>query len=147
MIFQPRIYVGRGMHESQFALIKYVAPKFIPWIRFIILHTFNMFISVLIDRYTLFWVLLLFSKFAFNYFLMVCSHPLLGQQSINWKQFFFFQFIPESLLIQIKPLIKPTQNIMSIKHVDYAWHEFFPNGMCSYILQYKFKVISTKLPY
>ncbi|KAL8477569.1 hypothetical protein ACS0TY_029749 [Phlomoides rotata] len=67
---QPRIYVGRGMHESQFALIKY----------------------------TLFWVLLLCSKFVFNYFMM------------------------------IRPMVKPTQDIMKIRHVDYAWHEFFPNA-------------------
>ncbi|KAK6128378.1 hypothetical protein DH2020_037854 [Rehmannia glutinosa] len=71
---QPRIYVGRGMHESQFALIKY----------------------------TLFWVLLLCSKFAFNYFLM------------------------------IKPLVKPTKDIMKINHVDYAWHEFFPDAKHNY---------------
>ncbi|KAL6555852.1 Callose synthase 5 [Orobanche hederae] len=71
---QPRIYVGRGMHESQFALIKY----------------------------TLFWVLLLCSKFVFNYLLM------------------------------IKPLVKPTQEIMKINHVDYAWHEFFPDAKHNY---------------
>ncbi|KAL3617345.1 Callose synthase 5 [Castilleja foliolosa] len=75
----PRIYVGRGMHESQFALIKY----------------------------TLFWVLLLCSKFAFNYFMMSC-------------------------LNQIKPLVKPTQDIMGISHVDYAWHEFFPDAKHNY---------------
>ncbi|KAJ6682790.1 GLUCAN SYNTHASE-LIKE PROTEIN [Salix koriyanagi] len=68
---QPRIYVGRGMHESQFVLIKY----------------------------TLFWLLLLCSKIACSYF------------------------------IQIKPLVKPTKAIMSIRHVDYEWHEFFPNGV------------------
>ncbi|GAU38073.1 hypothetical protein TSUD_318670 [Trifolium subterraneum] len=67
---QPRIYVGRGMHESQFALFKY----------------------------TLFWVLLLTAKFSFSFF------------------------------VQIKPLVKPTKDIMSIKHVDYGWHEFFPNA-------------------
>ncbi|GAV58897.1 Glucan_synthase domain-containing protein/DUF605 domain-containing protein/FKS1_dom1 domain-containing protein [Cephalotus follicularis] len=71
---QPRIYVGRGMHESQFALIKY----------------------------TLFWVLLLCSKFAVSYF------------------------------IQIKPLVKPTKDIMGIRHVKYAWHEFFPNAEQNY---------------
>ncbi|MCD7448465.1 Callose synthase 5 [Datura stramonium] len=71
---QPRIYVGRGMHESQFALIKY----------------------------TLFWVLLLCAKFAFSYF------------------------------IQIKPLIKPTKLIMGINHVQYAWHEFFPDARNNY---------------
>ncbi|XP_075501475.1 callose synthase 5-like isoform X1 [Primulina tabacum] len=71
---QPRIYVGRGMHESQLTLIKY----------------------------TLFWVLLLCSKFAFSYFLM------------------------------IKPLVKPTKDIMDIHRVEYAWHEFFPNAKHNY---------------
>ncbi|KAL5708603.1 Callose synthase 5 [Ranunculus cassubicifolius] len=65
---QPRIYVGRGMHESQFSLVKY----------------------------TIFWILLLCSKLAFSYFVM------------------------------IKPLIQPTKNIMSIRNVKYTWHEFFP---------------------
>ncbi|CAL0325192.1 unnamed protein product [Lupinus luteus] len=71
---QPRIYVGRGMHESQFALLKY----------------------------TLFWVLLLACKFLFSYF------------------------------FQIKPLVKPTKNIMDIRHIDYSWHEFFPNAKHNY---------------
>ncbi|KAH7566057.1 hypothetical protein JRO89_XS08G0076000 [Xanthoceras sorbifolium] len=71
---QPRIYVGRGMHESQFALLKY----------------------------TLFWVLLLCSKFAFSFF------------------------------VQIKPLVKPTKDIMNIHHVKYAWHEFFPKANNNY---------------
>ncbi|KAF3786088.1 Callose synthase 5 [Nymphaea thermarum] len=66
----PRIYIGRGMHESQFALFKY----------------------------TLFWLLLLACKLSFSYF------------------------------IQIKPLVKPTQDIMDIRHVQYSWHEFFPNA-------------------
>ncbi|XP_020575940.1 callose synthase 5 [Phalaenopsis equestris] len=66
---QPRIYVGRGMHENQFTLFKY----------------------------TLFWLLLLSSKFSFSYFL------------------------------QIKPLIKPTKDIMKVHNIHYAWHEFFPN--------------------
>ncbi|CAM8876273.1 unnamed protein product [Rhodiola kirilowii] len=65
---QPRIYVGRGMHESQLQLIKY----------------------------TFFWLLLLSSKLSFSYF--------------------------------IKPLVKPTRDIMSIKHVQYTWHEFFPHA-------------------
>lgn len=71
---QPRIYVGRGMHESQFALLKY----------------------------TIFWALLLCSKFAFSYF------------------------------IQIKPLVKPTKSIMRINLVHYAWHEFFPQAKKNY---------------
>ncbi|XP_057416061.1 callose synthase 5-like [Lotus japonicus] len=71
---QPRIYVGRGMHESQFSLLKY----------------------------TIFWVLLLACKFLFSFF------------------------------FQIKPLVKPTKDIMSIQHVDFAWHEFFPNAKNNY---------------
>ncbi|CAI0428151.1 unnamed protein product [Linum tenue] len=71
---QPRIYVGRGMHESQFSLIKY----------------------------TIFWVLLLSCKFTFSYF------------------------------IQIKPLVKPTKDIMNIRHVEYTWHEIFPYARHNY---------------
>ncbi|KAI5335429.1 hypothetical protein L3X38_025562 [Prunus dulcis] len=71
---QPRIYVGRGMHESQFSLIKY----------------------------TIFWVLLLGCKFTVSY------------------------------LIQIKPLVKPTRDIMNIRRVEYEWHEFFPNAQNNY---------------
>ncbi|XP_073010773.1 callose synthase 5-like [Typha latifolia] len=72
---QTRIYVGRGMHESQFALLKY----------------------------TLFWVLLLCSKFAFSYY------------------------------VQIKPLMKPTKDIMNVHNIHYAWHEFFPNAPYNFV--------------
>ncbi|KAH7520841.1 hypothetical protein FEM48_Zijuj08G0188700 [Ziziphus jujuba var. spinosa] len=71
---QPRIYVGRGMHESQFALFKY----------------------------TFFWVLLLCSKFTFSYF------------------------------VEIKPLAKPTRDIMDIHRIEYKWHELFPNARNNY---------------
>ncbi|KAJ8471682.1 hypothetical protein OPV22_026025 [Ensete ventricosum] len=71
---QPRIYVGRGMHESQFTLFKY----------------------------TLFWLLLLSSKFAFSYYM------------------------------QIKLLVKPTKDIMNVHNIHYAWHEFFPNASGNY---------------
>ncbi|KAI3886354.1 hypothetical protein MKW92_039676, partial [Papaver armeniacum] len=71
---QPKIYVGRGMHESQFHLIKY----------------------------TVFWLLLLSSKLAFSYY------------------------------IQIKNLVKPTKDILNIRHVQYAWHEIFPNAIHNY---------------
>ncbi|URE15445.1 callose synthase [Musa troglodytarum] len=70
----PRIYVGRGMHESQFTLFKY----------------------------TLFWLLLLSSKFAFSYYM------------------------------QIKLLVKPTKDIMNVHNIHYAWHEFFPNASGNY---------------
>ncbi|KAJ8617503.1 hypothetical protein MRB53_013689 [Persea americana] len=63
-------HIIRGMHESQFALIKY----------------------------TVFWILLLCTKFAFNYFVL------------------------------IKPLVEPTKDIMKVRRVKYEWHEFFPGA-------------------
>ncbi|KAK9269020.1 hypothetical protein L1049_000788 [Liquidambar formosana] len=65
---QPRLYVGRGMQESQVSLLKY----------------------------TLFWVLLLLTKFSFSY---------------NFE---------------IKPLIAPTKQIMKLGVKNYDWHELFP---------------------
>ncbi|KAK7282334.1 hypothetical protein RIF29_11015 [Crotalaria pallida] len=53
-------------------------------------------------RYTLFWVILLACKFAFSFF------------------------------VQIKPLVKPTKDIMSIRHVEFEWHEFFPDAKNNY---------------
>lgn len=67
---QPRLYIGRGMHEGAVALFKY----------------------------TMFWVLLLISKFAFSYY------------------------------IQIKPLVKLTRGIMAVTNIHYEWHEFFPHA-------------------
>ncbi|XP_045796427.1 callose synthase 3-like [Trifolium pratense] len=67
---QPRLYVGRGMHESSFSLFKY----------------------------TVFWVLLLFTKLAFSYY------------------------------IEIKPLVGPTKAIMRVKISTFQWHEFFPHA-------------------
>uniref|UniRef100_A0ACD6ATA7 Uncharacterized protein n=1 Tax=Avena sativa TaxID=4498 RepID=A0ACD6ATA7_AVESA len=46
-------------------------------------------------KYSLFWVLLLAVKFTFSYFL------------------------------QIRPLVKPTQEIYKLGKITYAWHEFF----------------------
>ncbi|KAL3508824.1 hypothetical protein ACH5RR_028225 [Cinchona calisaya] len=65
---QPRLYVGRGMQESQVSQFKY----------------------------TMFWVLLLLSKFIFSY------------------------------KFEIKPLISPTRQIMRIGVSNYDWHELFP---------------------
>ncbi|KAI3789511.1 hypothetical protein L2E82_02310 [Cichorium intybus] len=65
---QPRLYVGRGMQESQFSLLKY----------------------------SLFWMLLLLSKLTFSY------------------------------TFEIKPLIAPTRQIMTIGITKYDWHELFP---------------------
>ncbi|CAN4114506.1 unnamed protein product [Withania somnifera] len=65
---QPRIYVGRGMHESQFALIKY----------------------------TLFWVLLLCAKFAFSYFIQIKTliKPTKIIMDINCIQYAWHEFFP-----------------------------------------------------
>ncbi|XP_065861638.1 putative callose synthase 8 isoform X1 [Euphorbia lathyris] len=65
---QPRLYVGRGMQETQISVFKY----------------------------TLFWVLVLSSKFLFSY------------------------------IFEIKPLIGPTRLILTIGVEDYDWRELFP---------------------
>lgn len=67
--FNTRIFVGRGIREGLVSNVKY----------------------------TIFWILVLGSKFAFSYFL------------------------------QIKPLAAPTRALLNLKGVDYKWHEFFNN--------------------
>ncbi|KAI5078937.1 hypothetical protein GOP47_0006608 [Adiantum capillus-veneris] len=67
---QPRLYIGRAMHEGLFALFKY----------------------------TIFWVVLLISKFTFSYY------------------------------IQIRPLVELTREIKSVTNIQYQWHEFFPHA-------------------
>ncbi|KAL5576750.1 hypothetical protein UlMin_018449 [Ulmus minor] len=65
--FYTRIFVGRGLREGLIDNIKY----------------------------TLFWILVLASKFSFSYFL------------------------------QIKPLVAPTKVLLEINHPNLRWHEFF----------------------
>ncbi|XP_050220253.1 putative callose synthase 8 isoform X2 [Mercurialis annua] len=65
---QPRLYVGRGMQETQISVLKY----------------------------TLFWVLVLATKFVFSY------------------------------SFEIRPLIEPTRLILKIGMKNYEWHELFP---------------------
>lgn len=65
--FQSRTFVGRGLREGLVDNIKY----------------------------TLFWILVLATKFSFSYFM------------------------------QIKPMIAPTKTLLSLKTVNYEWHEFF----------------------
>ncbi|KAH7568921.1 hypothetical protein JRO89_XS06G0072900 [Xanthoceras sorbifolium] len=65
--FYTRIFVGRGLREGLINNIKY----------------------------TLFWIVVLFSKFSFSYFL------------------------------QIKPLVGPTKALLKVRSVNYNWHEFF----------------------
>ncbi|XP_071726510.1 callose synthase 11-like [Rutidosis leptorrhynchoides] len=67
--FHSRLYVGRGLREG---LVNNV-------------------------KYTIFWIIILLSKFSFSYFL------------------------------QIKPLVAPTKALLKLKKIDYNWHEFFRN--------------------
>ncbi|QCE09672.1 callose synthase [Vigna unguiculata] len=69
--FQSRTFVGRGLSES------------------------------LTDNigYTLFWVVVLASKFCFSYFL------------------------------QIRPMVGPSKMILNLKDINYLWHELFRNGI------------------
>lgn len=68
--FQTRIFVGRGLREGLLDNIKY----------------------------SLFWVLVLATKFIFSYFM------------------------------QIKPMIAPTKALLDVKDLKYEWHEFFGNS-------------------
>ncbi|KAK1258748.1 putative callose synthase 8 [Acorus gramineus] len=68
IIVQPQTFVGRGMQECQVSRLKY----------------------------TIFWLILLLSKFSFSYH------------------------------FEIKPLMEPTKQIMKISVSKYGWHEFFP---------------------
>lgn len=88
---------------------------FYPWKK-------NSFSCIQLKRYTLFWILLLCSKFAFSYFVQV-----------NFTLGYFGKMIWQDgsdahTNLQIKPLIKPTKDIMNVHNIHYEWHEFFPNG-------------------
>ncbi|XP_039158721.1 callose synthase 3 [Eucalyptus grandis] len=67
---QPRLYVGRGMHESTFCLFKY----------------------------TLFWVLLMITKLAFSYYIEI--KPLVGLtkaiMSVRVTNFQWHEFFPRA---------------------------------------------------
>ncbi|KAM7271427.1 hypothetical protein ACFE04_030641 [Oxalis oulophora] len=65
--FHKRTFVGRGLREGLLSNIKY----------------------------TLFWILVLATKFSFSYFL------------------------------QIRPLVSPTRSLLKLNHKGYTWHEFF----------------------
>ncbi|CAN1827742.1 Callose synthase 1 [Linum perenne] len=69
-IMAPRLYVGRGMHESSISLFKY----------------------------TLFWVLLLVSKLAFSYYIEI--RPLVGPtkaiMSVHVRTYQWHEFFPRA---------------------------------------------------
>ncbi|KAK2977668.1 hypothetical protein RJ640_015665 [Escallonia rubra] len=106
---QPRLYVGRGMHESTFSLFKY----------------------------TMFWVLLIMTKLAFSYYLEVRLfypfelrvNPIYLSNQMSYAPIFFLTyFICQICQVQIKPLVNPTKAIMSVRVNVYQWHEFFPQA-------------------
>lgn len=68
--FRGRTFVGRGMREGLFDSLKY----------------------------TLFWLVVLITKFSFSYFL------------------------------QIKPMIEPTRQLWHLQDVKYWWHQFFSDS-------------------
>ncbi|PON84478.1 Glycosyl transferase [Trema orientale] len=68
--FQSRIFVGRGLREGLVDNIKY----------------------------TLFWVVVLATKFCFSYFM------------------------------QIKPMVAPSKALLNLKNLKYEWHEFFQSS-------------------
>ncbi|KAE8718759.1 Callose synthase 4 [Hibiscus syriacus] len=67
---QPRLYVGRGMHESTFSLFKY----------------------------TMFWVLLIITKLAFSYYIEI--RPLVGPtkavMNVRIRRFQWHEFFPQA---------------------------------------------------
>ncbi|KAL5715511.1 Callose synthase 12 [Ranunculus cassubicifolius] len=65
--FQTRVFVGRGMREGIWDSL----------------------------RYSLFWILILATKFSFSYYL------------------------------QIKPMVEPTKAVWKLKKIEYDWPEFF----------------------
>lgn len=79
------------------------------------------FSSIQLRRYTLFWILLLCSKFSFSYFVQVSS-------MLSYLQTCFDEIDLKQFNLQIQPLIRPTKDIMSVHNIRYEWHEFFPNG-------------------
>ncbi|KAM7277956.1 hypothetical protein ACFE04_005090 [Oxalis oulophora] len=67
---QPRLYVGRGMHESAFSLFKY----------------------------TMFWVLLLITKLAFSYYIEIkpLVSPTKAIMSVHITNFQWHEFFPRA---------------------------------------------------
>jgi hypothetical protein len=62
---QPRLFVGRGMHEGAFSLFKYV--KLLPHTRVLPIPVTNSCPA----RYTMFWVLLLAMKLIVSFYVEV----------------------------------------------------------------------------
>ncbi|KAI7992525.1 Callose synthase 3 [Camellia lanceoleosa] len=67
---QPRLYVGRGMHESTFSLFKY----------------------------TMFWVLLIMTKLAFSYFIEIkpLVNPTKAIMSVHITNYQWHEFFPRA---------------------------------------------------
>jgi hypothetical protein len=68
---QPRLFVGRGMHEGAFSLFKYVSLLTHLHIVLPCVTCFSITEHCCPDRYTMFWVLLLATKLTVSFYIEV----------------------------------------------------------------------------
>ncbi|KAK6918011.1 1,3-beta-glucan synthase subunit FKS1-like, domain-1 [Dillenia turbinata] len=87
-MLQPKLYVGRGMHEDMLSLLKKLGI-----IYYILCLLYMM--RFLLTRYTLFWIMLLISKLAFSYYVEILplvepTRLIMGMSISNyqWHEFF-----------------------------------------------------------
>ena len=68
---QPRLFVGRGMHEGAFSLFKYV--KLLTHLHIILsrVTSFSITEHCCPDRYTMFWIILLAMKLIVSFYIEV----------------------------------------------------------------------------
>lgn len=146
------------MQESQYSQLKYFlhpCHKYFFWL--FSLRSVEPYwgaYALFTCRYTVFWVLLLLSKFSFSYnfevitlqFLLTTQQEelfvprikLLSLLMILFKRNIcikpgLYSWFPMTNM-QIKPLIAPTRQIMKIGVKNYDWHELFPKGNINFIL-------------
>lgn len=102
---QKRIYVGRGMHESQASLVKYVNMKFYYYSLFLFCSTFRLILFNSTTRYTSFWTLLLFCKLFFSYFVQViCTVRYFSMILVH-------AYSGSCLHLQIRPMVILTKGL------------------------------------
>ncbi|KAH1239429.1 Callose synthase 7 [Glycine max] len=97
---QPKLYVGRGMHENMFSLLKY----------------------------TLFWIMLLISKLAFSYYVEIS--PLVGPTKLimgmSIDNYQWHEFFPENETHNICIVIAIWAPIMLVYFMDaQIWYAIY----------------------
>nr|GEZ14284.1 callose synthase 5 [Tanacetum cinerariifolium] len=121
----PRIYVGRGMHESQFALTKFeLYLCYGPASSLYLVHLMQIWSLAAKNNYgavAALWapVILVYfmdTQIWYAIFSTICGGIIGAFDRLG----------------EIKPLVEPTKDIMKIKQVQYAWHEFFPQAKNNY---------------